>query len=54
MKSLRTYLILLSLGLLIPPLFAQQKDEEPVYDLSPFTISEEETIGYQATTTFSF
>lgn len=53
MNSLRTYLILLSLGLLIPPLFAQQEDEEPVYDLSPFTISEEETIGYQATTTLA-
>ncbi|MDG2167552.1 MAG: TonB-dependent receptor plug domain-containing protein [Opitutales bacterium] len=54
MNSLRTYLTILVIGLFIPPLFAQQEDEEEtVYDLSPFTISEEETIGYQATTTLA-
>lgn len=36
------------------PAFAQQEnEEETVYDLSPFTISEQETIGYQATTTLA-
>lgn len=31
----------------------QENEDEEVYDLSPFTISEEETIGYQATTTLA-
>lgn len=53
----RTLLRLLALiaacSILAVPTFAQQEEEEEIYDLSPFTISEEETIGYQATTTLA-
>jgi len=52
MNSLRTYLIVVTVALVTPLIHAQQEDEA-VYDLSPFTISEEETVGYQATTTLA-
>ena len=34
-------------------LFAQEEDEEDIYELSPFTIDEEEDVGYLATSTLA-
>lgn len=50
--SFKIYFTVFAAALTASLAMAQQEDEE-VYDLSPFTISEEETVGYQATTTLA-